>query len=138
MGVVAQHETVIDGFAYSCRTFTASEGLVLLPKLIAMLGDDVAKLIFATSEAQQAKIFSDPGLLAGVLVQVSTRAAENDGLLIVRDCFKHAKCSNSKIGEAEAEVDLGKIHFFDQHFAGRYAHLLAVFSWIVRASFGSP
>ena len=138
MSIVADHRTVIGGREYVAKTFTASEGLVLLPRLLALLGDDVARLVFAVGDEDQAKIFADPQLLAGILVRVSERAAENDGLLLVRDCFRHTTCTNSKIGELEASVDLGKIHFFDQHFAGQYAHLFEVFAWIVRLSFGGP
>ena len=46
MSVVTKHETVIDGKSYSCETFPASEGLVVLPKLVSLLGEKVVDLVF--------------------------------------------------------------------------------------------
>ena len=138
MSIVAKHATVIGGHEYVTDTFPASEGLVLLPKLLALLGEDVARLVFSTSDEQQAQIFSSADLLAGILVKVSERAAANDGLLLVRDCFAHCRCTTGKIGEATVEIDLGDVRRFDAHFAGKYGHLFEVFAWIVRLSFGSP
>jgi hypothetical protein len=138
VSLVGKHTTVIGGHEYVCETFPASEGLVLLPKLLALLGDDVAKLVFSTSEEQQAQIFGSADLLAGILVRVSERAAENNGLLLVRDCFARTKCTTGKVGDAVVEIDLGDVRRFDSHFAGKYGHLFEVFAWIVRLSFGSP
>jgi hypothetical protein len=138
MSLVGKHTTVIGGHEYICETFPASEGLVLLPKLLALLGDDVARLVFSTNDEQKAQIFGSNDLIAGILVKVSERAAENDGLLLVRDCFSRTKCTTGKVGDAVVEIDLGDIRRFDAHFAGKYKHLFEVFAWIVRLSFGSP
>jgi len=136
MGVVKTHTTVIDGKSYSCQTFPATEGLIILPKLLAMLGEEVANLVFATNDEQLDGLMDSPKVLAAMMVKISEKAAENDGLLVLKDLLKYTSCEQVKVGDAE--IPQSVYDRFDSHFAGEYLHLFKVVGWVARASFGNP
>ena len=136
MGTIKEHLTTIDNKEYSCKTFPATEGLVLLPKLIALMGDKVANLIFYTDDEQQKELVENPKTGIAIMVQISERAAENDGLLIIKEVLKYTRCKQCRVGDAEVEASVYET--FDHHFAGAYGHLFKVFSWVARVSFENP
>jgi len=137
MAKVKTHTETIDGKVYHTKTFPASEGLVILPKLMALLGDSVVSLIFGVEESQLDKLFSDPKIVGAVIVDVAKRASEGDGVLVLRDLLKYTDCDQVDIGAA-APVK-GSVHeWFDNHFAGDYLHMLNVCVWVARVSFGKP
>ena len=136
MGVIKKHETIIDEKPYSCETFPATEGLIILPKLISLLGEDVANLIFTVDDEQIGGLLENPKVLAAMMVKISERAAENNGLLVLKDLLKYTRCSAVRVGDATLEASVWER--FDSHFAGDYLHLFKVVSWVARASFGNP
>lgn len=136
MGVITTHTTDIDGKPYSCKTFPASEGLVLLPKLISLLGEDVANLVFATSDDQLEGLMENRKVLSAMMVKIAEKASEDDGLLNLKELLKYTTCEKIKVGDAEISDSV--YERFDTHFAGDYLHLFKVIGWVARASFANP
>ena len=136
MGVVKTHEQVIDGKTYSCKTFPASEGLILLPKMLALLGEEVANLVFGLEDTDLETLMDDRKVVSAMLVRISERAAENDGLLILRDLMRYTECDKVRVGDADVRASVHER--FDEHFAGEYGHLIRVAVWVGRASFANP
>lgn len=136
MGTITSHESVIDDKTYICKTFPASEALILLPKLMALLGEEVANLVFGTNKEELAQLMSEPKIITQLMIRVSERAADNDGLLLLRDLMKYTECDKIKVGDADVR---GSVYErFDTHFAADYIHLLKVVAWVARASFANP
>ena len=136
MGVIKEHTTVIDDKTYTCKTFPATEGLIILPKLISLLGEEIANLVFATDNKQLEELMNSPDVLIAMVVRISEKVAENDGLLYLKDLLKYTTCEQIKVGDAEIP---GSVYErFDTHFAGEYLHMFKVVSWVARASFASP
>lgn len=130
------HTQEIDGLVYETKTFPATEGLVLLPRLIALLGEQVFNLVFATNEEQMGGLMADPTVMGAIMVRIAERAAENDGLLVCKDLLKYTTCDKVQIGDG---VFPSSVHtHFDNHFAGNYGHLLKVCAWVARATFVNP
>jgi hypothetical protein len=136
MGVIKEHTTVIDGKTYTCKTFPATEGLVILPKLISVLGEAVTNLVFGVDDAELAEAMSNPKIIGAMLVKISERVSENDGLLVLKELLAYTSCDQVKVGDAE--INQSVYDRFDSHFAGDYMHLINVVSWVARASFGNP
>ena len=136
MGVIKEHSTVIDDKTYTCTTFPAGEGLVILPQLIALLGEEVANHDFATNDKQLDGLMDDPKVLGAMMVRISEKAAENDGLLYLKELLKYTACDQVQIGDAQIQASV--YERFDDHFAGKYMHLFHVVTWVARMSFASP
>ena len=136
MGTIKKHTTVLDGKPYTCETFPATEGLVIIPKLLALLGDDVANLIFSTDDAEIAELMGNTKVMAAMLMKISMRVSETDGLLVLRDLLQYTTCDKVQVGEAELTASV--YERFDTHFAADYLHLIKVVQWVARASFASP
>ena len=136
MGVIKEHTTVIDDKTYTCKTFPATEGLVILPKLIALLGQEVANLVFVTDDKQLDGLMEDPTVLGGVMVRISEKAIENDGLLQIKELLRYTACDKVQVGDAEIAASV--YERFDTHFAGDYSHLFRVVTWVARMSFAAP
>ena len=136
MGTIKTHTNVIDGKSYSCKTFPASEGLVILPKLITVLGEAVTNLVFGVEDDELAEAMSNPKIIGAMLVKISEGVAENDGLLVLRDLLKYTTCEQVQVGDAQ--IPQSVYERFDTHFAGEYMHLINVTTWVARASFGNP
>lgn len=141
MGAIKEHAEEIDGKLYRCKTFTASEGLVLFPRLVALLGEEMVNLVLATGDRQLADLLGDRKVVAAMMVKISERAAEDDGLLVLREVLKHTvyvRRHQEPGAKAPVEVPESVYKTFDEHFAGDYMHLLNVCIWVGRASFGAP
>lgn len=146
MATVKEHEQEIDGKLYRCKTFPASEGLVILPKIVSLLGDKVANLVFAAGEEGAQKLMDDRKIMTTVMVNIAERAEENDGLLVLRDLMRYTvyvrkhqeKPSQENPKPAVVEIPEKVADNFDTHFAADYMHLLRVAMWVGRASFGNP
>jgi hypothetical protein len=137
MAKVRVHTEMIDGKTYHTKTFPATEGLVILPKLMALLGDSVVSLIFGVEGDQLDKLFADPKIVGAVIVDVAKRAADNDGFLVLRDLLKYTECDQCDIG-GDAPIKGSVYEWFDRHFEGDYLHLLNVCVWVARVSFAKP
>jgi len=136
MGVIREHTQAIDGIAYTTQTMPASDGLKILPRLVALLGDSLTGLFFATSEEDRDKLLTNPKVLGAMISEISRAAAEDDGLLVLRDMLKSTSADLVRVGDAEIPASVHT--HFDQHFAGRYRHLLEVCLWVGRVNFTNP
>lgn len=140
MGNIREHRQEIDGKLYVCKTFPASEGLIILPRLISLLGENVANLVFGIGEEEIDALMADPKLTTTIFVRIAERAEQNDGLLVLRDLMKYTTHMrrHQEPGQKVVEVPEPVYDMFDDHFAGNYMHLLNVAMWVGRASFGNP
>lgn len=141
MGTVKEHVQRIDGKLYKCKTFPASDGLRLLPRIISLLGEEVANLVFSVDDDGMSVLMGDGKVRAAIMVKIAERAEENDGLLVLRDLMKYTtfvREHEEKGAPAPVEVPTPLLDIFDEHFAGDYLHLLNVAMWVGRASFGNP
>lgn len=127
---------VIDGATYSTTTLTATEGLVILPKLVALLGEDGLSLLIATSEEEQESLWENKEVQAALIMRLAENAAKDEGLLIVRRLLQNTTCDKIQVGD---RLTTAKVRDnFDAHFAGNYMHLVRVAIWVGRMSFGKP
>ena len=133
MTTTIEHTKNIDGILYTTRTLPASDGLRILPKLLALFREPVLKLMFTANEDQRAELLNDPKIQAAILHGMAENAADTDGLLVVRDLLKATKADKVRIGETKVE-DSVHTHF-DGHFAGRYGHLANVVMWVASINF---
>jgi len=126
MGTTTEHTHVIDGVEYTTKTLAASDGLRILPKIVALLAD----------EKDRDQLLRDPKVLGAMITEISRSAAEDDGLLVLKDLLKTTTSNLVRIGDAEVP---GSVHtHFDHHFAGRYRHLVEVCMWVGRVNFTGP
>ena len=141
MELVNKHTRTISGITYTTTLLPASRGLVIAPKLIALFGSNLLGLLLGlaqTEEEGEAKgkiqaLLEDPKVLGAVVAQVAGNAAEEDGLLILRDMLATTEADLVKIGDAQVP---GSVHVhFDQHFAGRLKHLFEVCLWVGQLNF---
>lgn len=132
MTIVTEHKTTIDGVQYKIRTLPTTVGLVVLPKIIAMVGEPVVKLLTTDDETRE-ELFESPAVIAAVLMAMAKNAAETDGLLVVKDLMAGLEADKVRIGEAEVAGSVEQ--HFDTHFAGRYKHLASVVMWLMSAHF---
>lgn len=140
MGAVKEHNTTLGGRRYRCKTFPASEGLLLLPRLISLAGEKVLRLFMESGDEGASALSQDPKVRSAVLVHVCERAEANDGLLVLRDLLRHTVWirEHKEPGGKPVHVDELIPTIFDEHFAGDYGHLLEVCVWVARVSFGGP
>lgn len=140
MGAIKEHKFEIDGHRYKCRTFPASEGLVILPQIIALLGEEVANLIFGTGEEALAELLKNPKVYTAILIKISERAKEDDGFLVLKDLMRYTTYLRKHVEENGKEIvhEENVQDIFDTHFAADYLHLLNVAAEVARASFGGP
>jgi len=136
MAITREHTKSFDGVIYTTRTLPASDGLRIMPQLVALLGDALVGLFFATSEEERGMLIEDPKVLAAVITGIAKTAAETDGLLVLRDMLALTSCDRVAVGDAEVP---GSVHaHFDSHFAGRYKHLIEIAMWVGRVNFIEP
>jgi hypothetical protein len=136
MSTTRTHTKTIDGTIYTTTTLPATDGLRIMPKLVALLGDSLVGLIFATDEKQRDGLMEDPKILAAIVTGIATTAAETDGLMVIKDLLRTTEADRVRIGDAEVP---GSVHtHFDLHFAGRYKHLIEVAMWVGQVNFFAP
>lgn len=127
---------VIDDISYTTTMLPATQGIIIMPKLIDLLGETAMTLLIATSEQQKDVLLNDDETKAALISSIAERAAEDNGLLIVKELLKHTTCDKIQIGD---NFVTGNVHEnFDDHFAGRYMHLVNVALWVGRVSFAGP
>jgi len=157
MGVVKKHSTSIDGIAYTTETFPATQGLDLVQRLAAMVGPDLATLIFTSDDdgtggiwelfksmAVESGAESDDGevmlqamaLAAAAIGKAAERAQPGEFASFAKALLARTTADKVTLGDTEAP-GLVATHF-DDHFAGRYFHLLEVCIWVARVGFVRP
>lgn len=127
------HNTTIDGVTYTTKTLPASAGLVILPKLLSLFGEPVLKLFFVADQAEKEALLKDPQVVASILHNISKNAAEDDGLLVVKDLLVNTSADKVKVGDTDIEAAIPS--HFDTHFQGRYGHLFQVAMWVASVNF---
>lgn len=140
MGIIKEHKTTINGTAYKCKTFPASEGLVILPKIISLVGDKVTNLMFGVGDEGIESLMEDKKVMMQIMVNIAERAEQNDGLLVLRDLMKYTTFTETFTDPATKEVnglDRSVYDKFDEHFAADYMNLMNVAMWVGRASFAN-
>lgn len=136
MGALKTHSETIDGILYTTTTMPAIEGLIIMPKLINLLGETGMTILMATSDEEKDALMENNEVKAALMSSIAERAADSDGLLVVKDLMKHTVCNKIKVGDNFVTDSVWEN--FDDHFAGRYQHLLDVALWVGRASFAAP
>ena len=130
-----EQSEVIDGITYTTTTRPATRGLEILPKLVDLVGEDGITLLMATTDEDQNSLMANREIMAALVTGIASRATEG-GLLVLRELLELTTCDKSKIGDNYIEGSVYKN--FDDHFAGRYMHLINVAVWVGRVSFGRP
>jgi hypothetical protein len=132
-------QQIIDGITYTTKTLPTTQGLVIMPKIVSLFGEPLLKLIFTVvgqgvPQEDRMKLFKSPEILGGLLGSIARNAAENDGLLVVKELLVATTADKVKIGEAFGANEPVMNHF-DTHFAGRYMHLAEVAFWVASCNF---
>lgn len=136
MATLTESSRTIGGITYTTKTLPASQGLVILPKLLALFGEALVGLFFATEDETRDKLLEDPKVLAAIISSIAEKAAEDNGLLVLKDLMASTTADKVRVGEAEVPASVHA--HFDHHFAGRYRHLMEVALWVGQANFFAP
>lgn len=136
MATIKEHTRDFSGTTYTTKTLAASRGLVIMPKLMALFGEALVGLFFATSDEDRETLLSDPKVLAAVISSIAEKAAETDGLLVVKDLLIDTHADRVRVGDAEVPASVHA--HFDHHFSGRYRHLVEVAIWVGSCNFMAP
>jgi hypothetical protein len=135
-------QEVIGGRTYTTEKLGAIAGVTLMPRVLAMVGQEVFSLMFGTSVENRKNLLKDPkvrgALLAGISEKLTALEAETGKppLLVFHELLKKTECDKVRIGDTEVG---GNVHtHFDTHFAGDYAHLLEVVIWVGTVNFIGP
>jgi hypothetical protein len=135
---IKEHTNVLDGKTSHTKTFSAIEGLTLLPRLMAILPPSTADILFGVSDGDRETIEAAPATLQVMAMGIARWASDiAGGLGVVQDLFRHTKCDQVLVGDAAVTESLGGERF-GTHFAADYVHLFRVAWWVARVSFKSP
>lgn len=144
MGLRKKHTTEIDGLRYETTTLPATNGLTIFPKFLAIFGQAAIEFALKMRESQMdfskeslELLFENAEVISIAMGKVAHKAAENDSLLVVKDLLESTRCLDGKVGDNAVEVSLAGSHF-DEHFAGRYMHLMRVVIWVFKVNFIAP
>lgn len=143
MAVVTEQSKEIDGTTYTTKIFPATEGLDLIQWLTKVLGASLLELVLRLEDDEAADLLANLAggavdneiitAMAATVVKVAERAEPGD----ISSLFK-ATLARTKFVPAEGQPAAPVESYFDEHFAGRYMHLVNVFIWVVRVSFVRP
>ncbi len=136
VATIKEHTRDFSGTTYTTKSLAASKGLVIMPKLMALFGEALVGLFFATSDEDRETLLSDPKVLAAVISSIAEKAAETDGLLVVKDLLIDTHADRVRVGDAEVPASVHA--HFDHHFSGRYRHLVEVAIWVGSCNFMAP
>lgn len=143
MATIKEHHTTIDGVTYTATTLPATQALVILPRLVALFGDGIVSLFMATGEDGMAELLENPQVLARVITEVATTAADPEGifkgkgLLVLKEILPGVTADKVRIG-GDVEVKGPVLEHFDDHFVMRLPHLVRVCVWVARLNFFAP
>lgn len=119
----------IDGVMYTSTKFPARVGLELMPRVTALVGSGLLRLV-AAGDMQTLPI----DRLAAALVAVADRALRDGLVPLVLDLLRHTQCGAFRDG-GQGPITPDK---FDTHFAGEYMHLLKVCALALAHNFRGP
>lgn len=140
MGIVTTHTAVIDDREYTTKTYPARFGLKLMAKAGQLIDPKALKLLVHEDDGgipfeKLLVLLEEPAVIATLTSAVINRAAEYEAWDLPREFCRFVE-GRVQIGEAEG---LGSVYdHFDDHFAGRYPHMLKVVIWAARVGFGMP
>lgn len=134
-GICGIHQEVIGGLLYETKILPATEGLIILPKLMKLIGKHTLNMLLEIGVEDSASLLNNAEVASAMLCSIAENAAEDDGFLIVRRMLKQTTCDKIKIGDNYIKGNVAD--HFDRHFAARYTHLLEVCVWVARVSFGN-
>jgi hypothetical protein len=139
MGLAKREQTTeIDGVRYTTRVLPAMEGINILPQLIALVGDKLMPIIFATGGEGLDSLREDPAVIGVILANIAAKAAKRqslgeDPMKVIKDILVSTRCNKVRLGDVTAE---GSVYdHFDEHFAGDYAHMFSVVGWVGGVNF---
>lgn len=138
-----QHSTVIDGDTYYATAWPARQALQMGARLCEVFGEAGTGLLYrAFARLETAPPSAEdaakniPASMGALLLSQAAQSLAKDPIEVIRDAFRSVRCSAVRVGEHVLEASV--YEHFDSHFQGRYDHLFAVFSWVVRVSFSLP
>jgi hypothetical protein len=121
-----QVQVEIDGLVYTSAKFPASVGLNVLPRMGALLGPALAKVL-STGEGGED--------VTGEALLAFADKAMTDGLSpLVRDLLSRMLCNQLATSQDGGPV----LSDFDEHFSGEYLHLLKVLFFATMHNFMAP
>jgi hypothetical protein len=126
----------VNGREYTTTLLPASESLLLLPRIIALLGAEITGLLLA---GHVEPLLGDPEQLGATLYTISSNAVAQgpDSLRrLMFDVVRHTTCKHVQLAESIGEAPL--VNVFDEHFAGELSDMFQVFIQAARASFTKP
>lgn len=126
----------VNGRDYTTRLLPARDGLVLMPKIIALLGKEITTMILISPGDQLSALMQDMEVVGSMLHAVSEKAASDNGLLLLHELLRHTTCKQVQL--ANGMMELSVYENFDTHFAGEYMDLFTVAIHAARASFTKP
>lgn len=134
MGQVQEKEKEIEGERYRVRTLPATEAVDLSQQLTRVMVEGFAAALMQDPEkgidlAQLTK----PTTLGMLLMRSANHAAPGDWSALTKQILKHTLVYHQ---QSKDYVPVRTI--YDDHFAGRLMHLVAVCGWVLSASFGGP
>lgn len=142
MGVVEDKTTKIDGINYTTTKFAATDGIIIAPMLVALLGEKLMALLFSIGGEGVEALHENPRvigpILANIGLQIAKRRAdgEENPAEVLKDMLQQTTCDAIRIGSTTVK---GNVHeHFDTHFAGEYGHLIKVVAWVGSINFMKP
>lgn len=118
----------IDGLVYTSEKLPARAGLDIGPRVTALLGTGILRLIVGTDDEG---IGADQ--IAAALVSISDRAMRDGLVPLVLALLDRTSCGKLR-GGGDGKV----VPKFDEHFAGEYGHLLKVCAFVLAHNFRGP
>lgn len=136
MGIVKEHREEIDGITYTTKTFPASDGLEILIGGGRFINETVLGALVAAEDEELGSIMTNPKFLISLFVGIAKASAPGEFSAWVQSLLEHTKADKCRMGGEEKN---GSVYtHFDEHFAGRYMHLLSVATWVFRVGFAGP
>lgn len=125
----------IDGLMYTSTKLPARVGLELFPRVSALLGAGLLRLV-VTQEVEE--LGADRIMAA--LVLVSERAMRDGLVPLVLDLLRETQCGTLRDEmDKEGRPKGGPVvPSFDTHFRGEYGHLLAVCAFVLAHNYKGP
>lgn len=157
-----EYSQVIDGINYRSKLFPATDGIGLAWRIGRLLdGNEVAQALLVAksvlwdaamaapadgeqedSEAERTlplfeTLFANMPLMASMVTKATHKVGPEEGAAIMRDVMRNTTCDQIDIGTV-SPISGSVFEHFDEHFAGRYYHMMKVWWWVVRLGFAGP